>query len=295
MQFNNLKLKNGITNFTLISPWILTFVVFWLYPLLYSLYLSFTEYNTLNRELTFIGLENYRRLFEDEVFGLALKNTLIFSIGTVPFITIFSILLAILVNSKLTRFKEFFRASFFLPSVTSLVVLSLIFSNLYTQNGYISYLLNLVSVSTPQNGFLLEPGSALFSIMAMDIWISIGYYMVIFLAGLQTINNEYYEYAEIMGVSKFQQFFRITLPLLKSTIAFVVIINTIKSFQIFIEIYIMTKGGPLNSTTTLVFMIFNNAFDRVNTMGYASALAYSLFVIIIFISIIQHFLLKEKK
>ena len=94
MQFNNLKLKNGITNFTLISPWILTFVVFWLYPLLYSLYLSFTEYNTLNRELTFIGLENYRRLFEDEVFGLALKNTLIFSIGTVPFITIFSILLA---------------------------------------------------------------------------------------------------------------------------------------------------------------------------------------------------------
>lgn len=292
--FLNYKHKETLTNFSLLSPWIFTFLIFWLYPLLYSFYLSFNEYNILNRENTFVGFENYTSLFQDEIFIASIKNTLIFSIGTVPLITIFSILLAVVVDSKLTKFQNFFRATYFLPSVTSLVVLSLIFTNIYSKNGYLSNLLTMVGISSPENGYLLDMTTALPAIMAMDIWISLGYYMVIFLAGLQTINREYYEYAEIMGLSKVEQFFKITLPLLKPTIGFVVIINTIKSFQIFIEIYIMTKGGPLNSTTTLVYMIFNNAFDKVNNMGYASAAAYILFILIIIISLIQNYLLKEK-
>lgn len=288
------KLKENFTNITLLSPWILTFLIFWVYPIIYSFYLSFNEYNTLNREITFVGFDNYLKLGEDEIFWIALKNTLLFTAVTVPIITILSVSLAALVNNKMTRFKEFFRASYFLPSITSLVVLSLIFSNLYSQNGYISFLANSLGFTSPANGWLLDPNTALPSIMAMDIWISIGYYMVIFIAGMQTISNDYYEYADLMGLSSFQQFIKITIPLLKPTFTFVIIINTIKSFQIFVEIYIMTKGGPLNSTTTLVFHIFNNAFEKANSMGYASVIAYSLFIIILSISLVQNFLLKDK-
>jgi len=288
------KFKENITNFTLLSPWILTFLIFWVYPIIYSFYLSFNEYNTLNREITFVGFDNYLKLGDDEIFWIALKNTLLFTSVTVPIITILSVSLAALVNNIMTKFKEFFRASYFLPSITSLVVLSLIFSNLYSQNGYISFLANSLGFTSPENGWLLDPNTALPSIMAMDIWISIGYYMVIFIAGMQTISNDYYEYADLMGLSKFKQFIKITIPLLKPTFTFVIIINTIKSFQIFVEIYIMTKGGPLNSTTTLVYHIFNNAFEKVNSMGYASVIAYSLFIIILSISLVQNFLLKDK-
>jgi multiple sugar transport system permease protein len=291
----NLKNDNKIFTLLLLLPWLLTFGIFWFYPLLYAAWLSLTKYQTLTGDIKFIGLLNYKKIITDPIFWIALKNTAIFTFGTVPVTTAFSLFLAVILNSKLVKFKSFFRASFFMPTVTSLVVISLIFTNLYAKEGYINMLLSLVGLSSPDKGWLLNTSTSLLSIMVMDIWISTGYYMVLFLAGLQTIPQDLYDAARLSGASITTQFLRITLPLVKPTLLFVVVINTIKSFQIFIEIFIMTKGGPLNSTTTLVYMVFVNAFEKSDMMGYASALAFILFFILLIFSILQIRLLRIKQ
>ena len=290
----NFKTKLKLNTFSLLLPWLITFLLFWLYPLIYSLYLSFTKYYTLTNEAEFIGFDNYKQLFSDPIFYKALSNTAFFTFGTVPFTVSISIFLAVILNSRIVKWKNFFRSAYFLPSVTSMVVIALIFTNLYTKDGYINMLFSMLGISHPENGWLLEPSTAMLSIMIMDVWISVGYYMVLFLAAMQTISEDLYESARLVGASAWQQFFRITLPLLKPTLLFVLVINTIKSFQIFIEIFVMTKGGPLNSTTTLVYLVFSNAFEKSDSMGYASALAYVIFIILLFFSLIQMKLLKTK-
>lgn len=275
-------------------PWIITFVVFWLYPLVWALVLSFGKYNSLTNDYTFIGIKNYSQAFSDIVFWKALANTAIFTFGTVPVTTAFALFLANLLNSKFIKFKEFFRTSFFMPSVTSLVVISLIFLNLYSKNGYINLILQLLGLPYPEKGWLMDIDFSLLSIMAMDVWISTGYYTVLFLAGMQAIPDDIYDSAELMGASSRQKFWRLTLPMLRSTLLFVLVINTIKSFQVFVEIFVMTKGGPLNSTMTLVYMVFSNAFDKSDMMGYASAIAFILFIILMILSFIQMRLLREK-
>lgn len=278
----------------MLSPWIITFLLFWFYPLINAGYLSLTNYNTLLNSTEFIGLENYNKILNDEVFWIALKNTTIFTIGTVPITTTFAIILAVMLNSKLTKFQSLFRAAYFMPTITSLVVISLIFTNLYSKDGYINLLLKMSGLPYPEKGWLLDTSTSLISIMIMDVWISTGYYMVLVLAGLQTIPKDYYESAKLMGASSLKQFFSITLPLLKPTLIFILVINTIKSFQVFIEIFIMTKGGPLNSTMTIVYYIFLNAFEKSDMMGYASALAFILFFILLILSYIQIKILQEK-
>jgi len=282
--------------FVLLLPWLLIFAVFWLYPLGYSLFLSFTKYSTLANTSEFIGFQNYTSLFSDIEIWYSFRNTVIFTIGTVPVTTFLALLLAVLLNLKMVRFAGFFRAAYFMPSVTSLVVIALIFTNIYSKDGYLNLLLGMVGISHPERGWLLEPSTALGSVMAMDIWISAGYYMILFLAGLQTIPKDLYEAARLAGASSWQQFWRITLPLLRPTMTFVVVINTIKSFQIFIEIYVMTKGGPTpGDTTTLVYQVFVNAFEKSDMMGYASALAYFIFIVLIILSFIQLKLVGERK
>lgn len=288
------RLKDKVNTSIMLLPWIATFSIFWLYPLIYAAYLSLTDYNTLNGEAVFKGFANYSKIMTDDIFWKSLGNTLIFTFGTVPITTSLALLLAVFLNSKLVRFKEFFRASYFMPTVTSLVVISLIFTNLYAKEGYVNSLLSLLNLPYSERGWLLEPSTALFSIMAMDVWMATGYYMVLILAGMQAIPNDLYESAKLSGANIRQMFFRITLPLLKPTLLFILVINTIKSFQIFIEIFVMTKGGPLNATTTLVYMIFVNAFEKSDQMGYASALAYILFFILIIFSLVQMRLLREK-
>ena len=278
----------------LLLPWVLVFAVFWLYPLLFTLYLSFTKYSTLSGNVTWTGLDNYMMLWRDPLFWKALANTSIFTFGTIPFTTAFALLLAVVLNRKL-RGREIFRSAFFLPSVTSLVVISLIFTNLYAGNGYINTVLGILGLPYPERGWLMEPGLALYSIMAMEVWIASGYYMVLFLAALQAIPADLYEAAELAGASAWQQFVRITLPMLRPTLLFVLVINTIKSFQVFIEIYVMTRGGPLSSTTTLTYLVYTNAFEKSDMMGYASAIAYVVFLIILVFSIAQMKLLRIDK
>ena len=278
----------------LLLPWLLTFSLFWLYPLLYAFYVSFTQYSTLGDTSTFIGLANYTRIFSDTLFWKALANTSVFTFGTVPVTTCFALVLALALHSSAVRYKGFFRSAFFLPSVTSLVVISLIFTNLYSKSGYVNILLSLCGLPFPERGWLLEPDTALLGIMAMDVWISAGYYMVLFLAGIQAIPTDLYESALLSGANAWQRFRFITLPLLRPTMLFVIVINTIKSFQIFVEIYVMTKGGPLNATTTLVYMVYEHAFERADTMGYASALAFIVFALLLLFSAVQMKVLKQK-
>lgn len=286
------KYKELLHTYTLLLPWLLTLAVFWLFPLLYAAWLSLQKYNTLANTSSYVGLENYIKVFSDKYFLQALSNTAIFTVGTVPVTTTLAILLAVLLNHKFAKLTNFFKASYFIPSVTSMVVIALIFTNLYSKDGYINGLLDILGMPFPERGWLLEPATSLLSIMAMDVWMATGYYMILFLAGMQTIPNDLYDAADLAGASKTQQFFRITLPLLKPTLLFVIIINTIKSFQVFIEIYVMTKGGPMGSTTTLVYLVFENAFNRTDMLGYASAIAYILFIILIVISFVQKKLLK---
>ncbi|MBL7996376.1 sugar ABC transporter permease [bacterium] len=261
-----------------VMPWIIVFSVFWLYPIVYSFYLSFTDYSLVSPETTrWIGIENYRGMLSDETFRLSLKNTLIFCAGTIPVITALAILLANAIHQA-ASFQAFFRSSVFLPSMISVTVLSLIFVQLYSQDGYLSFLARLVGIQTGQEGILLNENTALAGIMGMDIFIGTGYFCILFLAAIKNISADLYESADICGASSWQKFRYITLPLIRPMILFSIVIGTIKGFQIFTEMYIMTKGGPLHSTTTVIYYIYELAF-RDFRMGYASAVAYILLII----------------
>jgi len=271
-----------------LSPWLITLAMFWIFPLVYSLCLSFTDFSLGQSAVRFIGLENYLRLFSDPRFMASLKNTLIFVVGTIPFTTVFALLLALLVNGRIPL-AVFFRSAYFLPSLVSLVVMSLVFTSLYQKGGYLEFLFSLTGLQAPERGFLLSESSALYAIMFMDIWIASGYYMLIFLAGLKSIPDELYEAAKLDGAGKLQQFFRITLPALRPTALYIILINTIKSFQVFIEIYIMSNdsGGPNHATTTMVYYIYDIGLRGIFAMGRASAAAYLLFLFIMVVALIQ--------
>ncbi len=273
------------TTLLYLLPWLLTLALFWLYPLLHSFYLSMTDYELLARESHFVGLANYIELFNDQDFLKALLNTAIFVVGTIPFTTIFALGLALLVNRRIPG-VQIFRSGYFIPSITSLVVIALIFTNLYSRGGYLTMLCDLVGIPTPERGFLFSEGTALPAIMAMDVWIASGYYMLLFLAGLKSIPEEQYEAAALDGASAWSSFWSITLPQLRPMAFYVILINTIKSFQVFVEIFVMTKGGPLNSTLTVVYFVYDRGLHKF-LMGYASAAAYILFVLIMIFALIQ--------
>jgi multiple sugar transport system permease protein len=284
------RFRDILSTYGLLSPWLLTLSVFWLYPLGYALYISFTKVITLTGESTWVGFANYTAVFNDRLFRVALQNTCVFALGTVPLTTVLALALAVTLNSAQTRWKDALRAVAFVPTVTSIVVISLIFTNLYAHDGQLNALLRLLNVPYPERGWLLEPSTALVSVMAMDVWMSVGYYAVLFLAGLQAIPKDLYEAAEMSAASAWTQFRRITLPLLKPTMMFVLVINTIKSFQVFVEIYVMTKGGPLpleGTTTTLVYEVYKNAFEKTDSLGYASAFAFVMFVLLLILSLVQ--------
>jgi len=276
---------------TLVSPWLITLGLFWLFPLLYSLWLSFTDYHLLAQDVSWIGIDNYRNLLSDPSFLSALKNTFIFTIGTIPVTQVLAIALALLVNRSF-RGRSFFRSAFFVPSVTSMVVVALVFTNLYGRGGYILALAGLVGLNPPPNGFLLDSSTALYSIMAMDIWMAAGYYMLLALAGLKSIPEELYEAAEINGAGPIRQFFSVTLPLLRPIILFSLVINGIKSLQVFVEIFVMTKGKY--GTATGVYDVYTRGLERF-AFGEASAAAYILFAIIAVFSAAQFWLMRKRK
>jgi multiple sugar transport system permease protein len=267
-----------------LAPWIVSFAVFGAYPLLFSLRLSFERYNPLNAAArTFVGLDNYLAAFRDPVFFEALRNTLFFAAGTLPVTTGLALLLALLLERRFP-FRDGIRAGFFFPSIVSAVVISVLFKQIYAPFGALNAGLAALHLPTPH--WLEEPGLALPCIMVMDIWSSVGYYAVLFLAALQAVPKEIRESAALEGASQFRIFTGILLPQLRPMVLFVVVINTIRSLQIFTEVFVMTAGGPLHATTTAVYHLYDVAFFRFEH-GYASALAYLLTGLILVFSLAQ--------
>ena len=278
--------------FALSLPWVITLVAFWLFPLIYSFILGFTDYSLLGRGFAWVGLANYANLLSDPDFLRSTWNTFVFVVGTIPVTTILSLGMALLLNRQFPG-QGLFRGGFFLPWITSMVVVALIFTNFYQRGGYVALLAEAVGLTPPEYGFLYDSSTALYSIMAMDVWMSLGYYMLIFLAGLKSIPDELYEAADVAGAGAWRKFSSITLPLLKPVLLFILVINSIKSFQVFVEIFVMTKGKF--DTSTMVYFIYENGLTTNFAFGYASAAAYILFGIIALLSAVQFFLLQRRR
>ncbi|KAF2957819.1 ABC transporter permease [Thermotoga sp. Ku-13t] len=288
-----MKSREKMTILLFLLPWIVSFGLFTVYPLFFSVFVSFTNYTGLKPSLEFVGLNNYTRAFTDRVFLTALKNTFVFVVVTVPITTVISLFLGILLTSGI-KFKRIFQAGYFLPSVISMVVISMIWLYIYSATGPLNLFLTRLGFRVPAQSWLASPKTALGSIMLMDVWSAVGYYTVLYVAGLQSIPLELYEAAKIDGATKWQTIRRITLPLLKPTTLFVISINSIRSFQIFTEIFTLTGGGPANSTQTIVHYLYDVSFRKFE-MGYGSAIAYILFMIIMIVTLVQRKLLKGEK
>ncbi len=282
--------RKAMAGYAFITPAYLLFFVFLFIPVFWAFYLSFTNYNIFSPG-TFIGLDNYTRLASDGAFHNALWNTTYYAMMVIPLNIAISLSLALMVNRAI-RGMNLFRAAYYIPVVTSIIAASMIWMWLYdSNNGLINYL--LIQIGLNQQNWLNDPNLALPALALMRVWKGVGWNMVIFLAGLQSIPKTLYEAASIEGASKWKSFWKITFPLLAPTTFFVFVMATISTFQTFGEIYAMTGGGPVGSTTTLVYLIFVYGFERYE-MGYAAAIAFVLFAII-FVLTLFNMLITQRK
>ncbi len=260
-------------------PAILGSLIFIIIPIFFSFYLSFTDWDLLS-DIKFVGLKNYINLFRAKDFYFILYNTIYFAIITTIFGVLIPLILACILNSK-TKGADFFKTIYFLPFITPMIVIAIVWAWIFDPNyGLINSILNT------KIAWLFDTKYAMNAVIFVSVWKLIGYNIIIFLAGLTAINSDIYEAAKIDGASAIKTFFDITIPQLSPTIFFVIIITTISSFQVFDLIYLMTQGGPLDSTNVLVYKLYQSAFMHFN-IGEASAIAYVLFIIIFILTIIQ--------
>lgn len=276
--------------YLLIAPYLLFLAVFLVYPIFFSVWLTFHDWNIVSPEISFVGLENYRRLIEDELFFKALWNTFRFILINIPLQVVLALLLAVALNQPI-KGRGFFRAAYFLPVVTSGVVISFLWSwMLSTDDGIINEVLGWFGIDAIP--WLTSEVWSIPSIAWVAAWKNLGYYVVIFLAGLQSIPKNLYEAARIDGAGSVQIFFRITLPMLNPAMLLVLVMSTINGFQLFTEPFIMTGGGPANSSLSVVMYIYKNAFQSLN-MGYAATIGLALALIILAVSLLQKKLLER--
>ncbi|MDS4057902.1 MAG: sugar ABC transporter permease [Candidatus Contendobacter sp.] len=272
-----------------LAPALLLIAIFFFLPVLAALLLSFTDFDIyalgdLNR-LRFIGFANYLQLLQSPLFWTALGNTLYFMLVGGPLSVAISLGAALLVNARLTRFSGFFRTAFFLPVVTTLVAVAVAWRYLYhPRYGLLNYGLSLLSIDPID--WLGDPSWAMPAIILMAVWKNFGFNMIIFIAGLQNIPPQFYEAARIDGANAWRRFRHITLPLLGPTFLFVALMTMIGYFQVFAEPYVMTEGGPANRTLSVVLLMYEEGFRWWN-MGYASAAAFVLFVLILAGTVLQ--------
>lgn len=273
--------KYGLA-YLFIAPVLLASVAFLLVPMLTSLWWSFNDYTGLQPPV-FVGLNNYIELiWKDEIFHKALWNTTVFVIMGMSLGPTLGIFTAALLDQKV-RFQSLFRTAYFLPVMTSLVVVSTLWRVLYNQNGLLNSI--FAGLGLGQIGWLSDPNVALVSLVIASVWQGFGFETVVFLAALQAIPRELYEAAMIDGAGPWARFRFITLPSLRPVILFAYIVGVIGSYQIFDQVFVMTRGGPIYSTTSIVYYLFTKFQDL--RLGYASAIAYILFVILVFFSFIQ--------
>lgn len=282
--------KTRFFPYAMLLPTVVIFAVFMIYPILYSFYLSFTEFS--GGTYNFVGIRNYIELFNDPVFYKALFNTFFYLIIQVPVMISLALLLAVLIEQKFIRGKGFFRMATFLPTITSLVAYSLVFKVLFNTNyGLINYIIEFFGGEKIQWIYSAWPARA--SIIISITWRWVGYNMIILLAGIQAIPTEMYESASLDGANFWQQLFYITIPAIKPIILFTTITSTIGTLQLFDEPYILTQGGPNYATITLGEYLYDNGFTYLK-FGFASALGYVMVIIIGLLSWLQFRVNKEE-
>lgn len=280
----NSKKGDGKSAILFLSPTLIIFCTFILFPVFFSFYLSFHQWNMFGGNVKYVGIDNYLKMFQSEEFWQVLKNTLIYTLGTVPLNMLFSLIIANALNKKLAG-KKLLRAAFFTPVIISPVAAAVIWRWLYDPNyGLINYVLSLFGVDAIN--WLNDPNAAMVALIIMGVWKTFGINMVLFSAGLQGIPDSYYEAAQIDGAGWWAKFRHITVPMLAPTTFFIMVMSMISSFQVFDIVYVLTSGGPLGSTKVLVFYVYENAFKYFE-MGYASAVAYFMFGIMFIFTMLQ--------
>lgn len=287
-----LKSKNSDTKWAwiMLTPFMIFFVLFVLYPLLKNVYYSFTNYN-LGGTADFVGLRNYKELFSDDWFLDALKNTAVYAVFSVVFLTGLGLFISVLLNGR-SKVVKVARTVMIFPYATSMVAVSMIWLYLLDPTiGYVNKLLIALGVSNPPH-WLDSPSMALPSLIFINIWKNLGYCMIIYLAGLQDISNELYEAAMLDGAGFLKKHLHITLPQIAPITFFVLVSNCIEAFKTFEQIQIMTQGGPITSTTTVVHQIYQRAFNDFR-MGYAAAMSVILFLIILAITLLNFRMFKN--
>lgn len=286
LRWSRLLLQATPYLFLLPALLVLGLTVFW--PSLNALYLSMTQYGyDITQPPEWVGLANFQRLITDEVFWKTLANTLLYLVVAVPILVIVPLILAILVNRVLPGI-HWFRTAYYTPVVISMVVAGIAWRWLYAETGLFNQILIGLGISERGVPWLTSPNLALFSVMAVTIWKGLGYYMVIYLAGLQAIPAELYEAAAIDGSDGWGKHWDLTIPLMKPYLFLVAVISSISATKVFEEIYIMTRGGPLNSSKTIVYYVYEQAFDPTNLeISYACTVGLALFLIILVLSVIR--------
>lgn len=274
--------KKNIIPWLFIAPALIFILCFSIYPLIETIYLSFMT--TRRGDIVFAGLQNFKRLLSDQYFYTSLKNSLIYLIIQVPIMTLLAILLAMALHNGITKLKGLFRTIYFIPFIVESVAYSLIFVLLFQERGVINFLLSIINISPVM--WLTQTWPARFLIMLIMTWRWTGYNMIIILAGLQGIPNDYYEAATIDGANAFHKFVNITIPMLKPVILFSTILSTIGTLNLFTEPYLLTNGGPNNSTISLGLYIYRQAFQSIN-LTYAATISVAILVIVGVLSRLQ--------
>jgi ABC-type sugar transport system permease subunit len=281
--------KKSMISYFLVSPYLVHLILFVSFPVIFSVVLTFHKWNIIS-EMQYVGIDNYTRLFQDRLFWKSLVNTLTFLVVHIPLQIIIALALAYILDQKIFC-KGFFRATFFLPVVISGVVVTMIWKQLYgVDTGLINKL--LVSIGLGKVEWITNKNIAMISIAIMATWKNVGLYVILFLVGLQSVPQRYYEAADVEGASRWQKFRYITLPAINPTIFMVTILSTIGGFNLFIEPYIMTGGGPLNSTLSAVLYIYKQAFEFYH-MGYSASLGLIFAFIIMMVVVIQKYMIEK--
>ena len=277
------KYSGRLAPYLFLVPAAVILILFFFVPFFESFVLSFQNYRSDIYNPQWVGLENYIKLFNAPIFWKTLANTFIYLIGVVPVLVVFSLVIAILVNQKLRGIK-IFRVIIYIPVIVSIVVAGIAWKWIYADNGILNYMISLFDIS--KIGWLTDPRFALYSVMAVTTWKGLGYYMVIYLAALTSVPKDLYEASDIDGANVLQKHSAVTVPHLMPTITLVSVISSISAMKVFVEIYVMTQGGPLNASKTIVYYIYQRAFENLD-MGYASAAGVVLLVIVMIMSIIN--------
>ena len=285
------KYYGKLTPYLFLIPAGVVLIIFFFIPFFQTILLSFQDYTNSIYSPAMVGLDNYIKLFQNPIFYKVLWNTFIYLVVAVPVLATVPLVLAILINQQI-RFANLYKILIYLPVIVSIVVAAIAFKWLYADQGILNYI--VTSMGLDSIGWLTDPDFALYSVIFVTIWKGIGYYMIIYLAALMSVPKELYEACDIDGANFVTKHLTVTIPHIMPTIALVTTISSISAMKVFAEIYVMTKGGPLDASKTIVYYIYERAFENLD-LGFASAMAVVLLIIVMSFSFINIFCFERNK